>query len=255
MSKNKQINYEDKEMNLVDHLTELRKRLIITAISFVVFFIIGFIFVKDIYAFFEKDINFDLYYNSPGDIIWIFITLAGIVALVGTTPVLSTQLWLFIKPGLTKLERKTSLAYIPAVFLLFLFGLSFGYVLFINLILPFLLSLNDDMFIQLFTVDKYFRFMLRIVLPFALLFEIPIIIMFLTSLGIITPSFLKKTRKYAYFILLVVGALVTPPDIFLQLIVAIPLFVLYEISIYLSKIVYRKKQAKHQAFMADEDLE
>lgn len=255
MGKNKQINYEDKEMNLVDHLTELRKRLIITAISFVVFFIIGFIFVKDIYAFFEKDINFDLYYNSPGDIIWIFITLAGIVALVGTTPVLSTQLWLFIKPGLTKLERKTSLAYIPAVFLLFLFGLSFGYVLFINLILPFLLSLNDDMFIQLFTVDKYFRFMLRIVLPFALLFEIPIIIMFLTSLGIITPSFLKKTRKYAYFILLVVGALVTPPDIFLQLIVAIPLFVLYEISIYLSKIVYRKKQAKHQAFMADEDLE
>lgn len=251
MAKKKRKNNEDMEMNVIDHLAELRKRLIITAISFVIFFIIGFVFVKDIYGFFEKDINFDLYYNSPGDIIWIFLTLAGIVGLVGTTPVFSLQLWLFIKPGLTKSERKTSLAYVPAVFLLFVFGLTFGYILFINLILPFLLTLNDGMFIELFTVDKYFRFMFRMTLPFALLFEIPIIIMFLTSLGIVTPTLLKKMRKYAYFILLIVGALVTPPDIFLQLMVAFPLFVLYEISIYLAKMVYRRKQAKHKAFMED----
>lgn len=255
MVRKKRTNSEDMEMNLVGHLTELRKRLIITAISFVIFFIVGFIFVKDIYSFFETDINFDLYYNSPGDIIWIFLTLAGIVALIGTTPVLSFQLWLFIKPGLTKSERKTSLAYVPAVFLLFILGLTFGYILFINLILPFLISLNDGMFIELFTVDKYFKFLFRMTLPFALLFEIPIIIMFLTSLGIFTPDFLKKTRKYAYFILLIIGALVTPPDIFLQLLVAIPLFMLYEISIYLSKIVYRKKQAKYKAFMESDSDE
>lgn len=251
MARKKLSDGEDVEMNLVGHLTELRKRLITTVVAFVIFFIVGFIFVKDIYSFFETNIDFDLYYNSPGDIIWIFLTLAGIVGLIGTTPVFSLQLWLFIKPGLTKSERRTSLGYVPAVFLLFIFGLAFGYTLFINLILPFLISLNDGMFIELFTVDKYFKFMFRMTLPFALLFEIPVIIMFLTSLGVVTPSFLKKTRKYAYFILLIIGALVTPPDIFLQLLVAIPLFTLYEISIYLSKIVYRRKQAKHKAFMED----
>src|SRR5699024_4979426 len=119
------------------------------------------------------------------------------------------------------------------------------------LILPFLLSLNDNMFNEIFTVEKYFRFLLRMTVPFALLFEIPIITMFLTSLGILTPQFLRKVRKYAYFILLIVGALVTPPDVFLQLAVAIPLFILYEISIYLSAMVYRNKQKKHTEFMKD----
>src|SRR5699024_2464534 len=107
----------------------------------------------------------------------------------------------------------------------------------------------DGMFNELFTVEKYFRFLLRMTLPYAVLFEIPIILMFLTSLGIITPTFLRKTRKYAYFILLIVGALVTPPDVVLQLAVAIPLFILYEISIYLSSIVYRKKMEKHVEYM------
>src|SRR5699024_11281764 len=102
---------------------------------------------------------------------------------------------------------------------------------------------------QLFTVEKYFRFMFQIMLIFGLLFEIPIITMFLTSLGILSPDILRKMRKYAYFILLIVGALVTPPDIFLQLIVALPLFLLYEISIYLSSIVKRRKERKHKSFM------
>src|SRR5699024_3778424 len=142
-------------------------------------------------------------------------------------------------------------SYIPAVFLLFLGGLVFGYFMFVKLILPFLLSLNDGMFNEVFTVEKYFRFLLRVTLTFAILFELPIIIMFLTSLGIITPQFLRKMRKYAYFILLIVGALVTPPDVILQLVVAIPLFLLYEISIYLAVIVYRKKQKRHREYMEE----
>src|SRR5690625_3496349 len=105
------------------------------------------------------------------------------------------------------------------------------------------------MFNELFTVEKYFRFLFRITIPFALIFEIPIITMFLTSLGILSPDFLRKMRKYAYFILLIVGALVTPPDVFLQLVVAFPLFLLYEISIYFSSIVHRRKEQKHKEFM------
>lgn len=242
----------EKEMDIVGHLSELRKRIIITGIIFIALFIIAFIYKDQIYYFFDKDIDFVLKYTSPGDIIWIYFTMAGLVAIVGTLPILCLQLWLFIKPGLTAIEKRVSLAYIPAIFLLFVGGLAFGYFLFIELILPFLLSLNDGTFEELFTVDKYFRFMFRLTIPFAILFEIPIITMFLTSLGIITPAFLRKTRKYAYLILLIVGAFVTPPDIVLQIVVAVPLFLLYEVSIYLSAIVYRNKIKKHRAFMEQE---
>lgn len=240
---------KDSEMNLVGHLTELRNRIIVTIVFFIIFFIIGFIFIEDIYGFFEADIDFQLTVTGIADIIWIYISIAGILAIVGTLPILSLQLWLFIKPGLKKHERTTSLAYVPAVFFLFVMGLVFGYFLFIQLIVPFLLSLNDGMFNELFTVDKYFKFMFKVIIPFALIFEIPIVSMFLTSLGIINAMTLRKIRKYAYLILLIVGALITPPDIFLQLIVALPLFILYEISIYLSAIVERRKERKHKKFM------
>ena len=240
---------DEKRMDIVGHLSELRNRLIVTGIFFIVFFIIGFIFIKDIYAFFESDFDFKLTVTSPGDIIWIYFTLAGLIAVVGTLPVLCLQLWLFIRPGLTKSERKASLSYIPAIFLLFVLGLVFGYYMFVKLILPFLLSLNDGMFNELFTVDKYFRFLLRVTLPFAFLFELPVIMMFLTSLGIITPSFLKRIRKYAYFVLLVIAAIITPPDLFLHLLVTVPLILIYEISISLSGIVYRKKLKRHEEYM------
>lgn len=250
-----QPNQLEKEMNLTGHLSELRNRLIVTGIFFVVFFIVGFIYVKEIYYFFVNDVSFELNITSPGDIIWIYFTMAGIVALVGTLPILCLQIWLFIKPGLTSNERKASLAYIPAVFILFIVGLAFGYLIFIKLILPFLLSLNDGMFNQIFTVDKYFKFLTRATLPFALLFEIPILAMFLTSLGIITPDYMRKVRKYAYFILVIIGTIVTPPDFVLQTIVAIPLILLYEISIFCSKAVYKKKLKKHQEFMGNDTLE
>lgn len=254
MSEEQQIQSE-KEMNVTGHLSELRNRLIVTVIFFVAFFIVGFIYVKEIYYFFVNDVDFALNITSPGDIIWIYFTMAGLVALVGTLPILCIQVWLFIKPGLTSNERKASLAYIPAVFILFLVGLTFGYLIFIKLILPFLLSLNDGMFNQIFTVDKYFKFLLRVTLPFAILFEIPIVAMFLTSLGVITPDFMKKTRKYAYFILVIIGTIVTPPDFILQLVVAVPLILLYEISIYFAGIVYKKKLKKHQEFMENDTTE
>lgn len=240
---------EEIEMNLVGHLTELRNRIIVTLIFFIIFFIIGFIYIKDIYGFFEADIDFKLTVTGIADIIWIYISMAGILAIVGTLPIFSLQLWLFIKPGLKKQERRASLSYVPAVFLLFVFGLVFGYLLFTNLIVPFLLSLNDGLFNELFTVDKYFKFMFKVTIPFALLFEIPIVTMFLTSLGILNPVFLRKSRKYAYLILLVLSALITPPDVFLQLIVAVPLFILYEISIYLSAVVERRKKRRHKEYM------
>jgi len=244
-----------KEMDVVGHLSELRNRIIVTFLFFAIFFIIGFIYVKDIYAFFVNDIDMELTVISPGEIIWIYFSMAGIVAIAGTLPILAFQVWAFIKPGLTPHERKVSLPYIPAIFLLFLGGLAFGYVIFVKLIFPFLLSLNTDMFDVMFTVDRYFKFLFRITLPFAILFELPIIAMFLTGLGILTPDIMKKFRKYAYFILIVLSTMLTPPDLILPLLVSIPLIILYEISIYLSKFVYRRKIKKHNEFMEQESIQ
>lgn len=102
-----------KEMNVVGHLTELRNRLIVTGLSFVVFFIISFVNIQRIYNFFKSDIPFELHITSPGEIVWVYITISAVAALIGTLPILSIQLWLFIQPGLTKTERKASLSYIP----------------------------------------------------------------------------------------------------------------------------------------------
>ncbi|MEN2766229.1 twin-arginine translocase subunit TatC [Ornithinibacillus xuwenensis] len=242
-------NYDEKEMNFTGHLSELRNRLVVTAIFFILFFIVSFIFVEDIYNFFESDIDFKLTLLSPGEIMWIWFTIAGVVALAGTLPILAFQIWMFIKPGLTAKEQKASLAFIPAIFLLFIGGLACGYLMFIKLILPFLLSLNDGIFNEMFTVEKYFKFLLRVTLPFAIIFEIPVITMFLTKLGILTPNIMRKTRKYAYLVLIIIATMVTPPDFFLPIFVAIPFILLYEISIYLAAIVYRKKQEKHKEFM------
>ncbi|WP_188453913.1 twin-arginine translocase subunit TatC [Virgibacillus oceani] len=253
MSEDQQFDNE-KEMNVTGHLSELRNRLIVTAVFFVIFFGLGFAYVKQIYGFLVKDLDFMLNFTSPTDIVSVYFTMAGLVAITGTLPILCIQIWLFIKPGLTSNERKASLAYIPAVFLLFIAGIVFGYLVFTKLIMPFLLQLNDGFANELYTFGNYFKFMFHVTIPFAVLFEIPMIAMFLTTLGIITPDFMRKTRKYAYFILVIIGAIITPPDFVLQIVVAIPLIILYEISIYLSGIVYRKKLKKHKEFMEQDSL-
>ncbi|GAA0444594.1 twin-arginine translocase subunit TatC [Lentibacillus halophilus] len=240
---------QDKDMNVVGHLSELRNRLIVTAVFFILFFVAGFVYVEEIYDFIAADLPFKLSVTGLTDLISVYITLAGLVAIIGTLPILCLQIWLFIKPGLTKPERKATLWYIPIIFLLFLIGIVFGYIIFVQLIVPFLLSLNNDMFNEIFTYDRYFKLLFRIVIPFALFFEIPIIAMFLTRLGVLTPDFMRKTRKYAYLIIVIIGAVITPPDFTLQLVVAVPLIIIYEISIYLAAVVYRKKLKKHREFM------
>ncbi|MDQ0197621.1 twin-arginine translocase subunit TatC [Neobacillus ginsengisoli] len=233
---------EDKELHLVDHLEELRKRIIISALAFVVFFIVGFIYVEKIYKWFVGDMK--LLVLGPGDIIWIYFMLATVVAVAGTIPVLALQIWLFVKPALRPIERKVTLSYIPALFFLFLIGLSFGYFVIFPMVLKFLVNIGGNMFVTNFTVDRYFSFIMNMTIPFGVLFELPVLVMFLTSLGIINPFVLAKIRKYAYFVLIIIAVVITPPDFMSDFIVTLPLLLLYEISINLSKIIYRKKIKK-----------
>lgn len=229
-------------MNVVQHLEELRKAILITAGIFSVFFLLAFIYVQDIYRILVKDLPFKLALLGPSDILMIYLMIASVVALAATIPVAAHQMWRYISPGLTAKERKVTLAYIPALFILFIVGISFGYFILFPLVLNFLMSLSDGMFTTFFTTEKYFRFLLNMTLPFGFLFELPIVIMFLTSLGIINPFVLQKIRKYAYFVLTVTSVLITPPDFIADILVIIPLLLLYEGSITLSKIVFRRKQ-------------
>jgi sec-independent protein translocase protein TatC len=248
---------EDKELNIVDHLDELRTRLIVTVAAFIIFFVVGFIYVEEIYKFITKDLDVKLIVLGPSDIIWVYFMIAAVIAFAGTIPVLATQVWLFVKPALKPIERKISLSYIPALFLLFIVGLCFGYFVIFPTIMNFLIELSGEMMATNFTAEKYFRFILTTTIPFGVLFELPVVLMFLTSLGIINPYVLQKIRKYAYFILILVAIVISPPDFMSDFIVAIPLIFLYEISVNLSKIVYKrklKKQKKWEEEMANNDV-
>lgn len=244
----------DKELNMIDHLGELRKRLIITALAFIVFFTIGFVFVEEIYKWFVRDLEVKLIVLGPSDIIWVYFMLAGVIAVAGTIPILALQIWLFVKPALKPFEKKASLSYIPALFLLFLVGLSFGYFVIFPTVLSFLVELSGDMFVTNFTAEKYFRFLMTMTLPFAFLFELPVVVMFLTSIGIINPYLLAKIRRYAYFVLIIVSVIISPPDFISDILVTIPLLLLYEISISLSKIVYKRRQKRLEKEIDFDDL-
>lgn len=232
----------EKELNLFQHLEELRKRIIIVGVAFVIFFAIGLMYAKDIYLILMANYHGKLLVLGPSDIIKVYFQLGSIIAFAGITPITSWQIWLFVKPGLHPNERKLALGYIPALFLLFVAGISFGYFFIFPNILHFLTNLGKEIMITNFTADKYFSFLINITLPFGIAFELPLVMMFLTSLGIINPYNVAKLRKYAYFILVIIATLISPPEFISHLSVAVPLILIYEISISLSKLEFKRKQ-------------
>ncbi|MFB3170850.1 twin-arginine translocase subunit TatC [Neobacillus sp. 179-C4.2 HS] len=230
------------DMALIGHFEELRKRLIIILGAFMVLFILAFVYVEDIYQWLVQDLEVQLAILGPSDILWVYLMLSCVVAISGTIPIAAYQIWLFVRPALKDSERKVTLAYIPSLFLLFIVGISFGYFIIFPIVFQFLLSMSEGMFMTFFTTEKYFTFLLHMTLPFGFLFELPVVIMFLTSLGVLNPYRLQKIRKYSYFVLIVTAVLITPPDFLSDILVVIPLIFLYECSVLLSKVVYKRKQ-------------
>lgn len=232
---------ENKELHLVDHLEEIRRRLIMTLLAFVSFLIANFIFVQDIYKWLVKDLDGKLAILGPSEILWVYLMIASVFAIAATIPVAAYQTWRFVAPALNPEESKVTIRFIPGLFLLFIAGISFGYFVLFPIVLGFLTSLSAGQFETMYTAEKYFRFMINLTLPFGFLFEMPLVVMFLTRLGILNPIRLAKARKLSYFGLIVISVLITPPDLLSDVLVIIPLLVLYEVSVSMSKIVYRKK--------------
>ncbi|OIK11043.1 twin arginine-targeting protein translocase TatC [Bacillus sp. MUM 116] len=232
----------EKELNLVEHLDELRKRLIISAAAFLIFLVLGLVYSKEIYVFFMGNLGYKLMVLGPSDIIMIYFHLASVIAVAGTIPVAAWQIWIFVKPALSSFERKVALAYIPALFFLFIGGMAFGYFFIFPNVMRFLIHLGNDLMTTSFTAEKYFSFLLNMTLPFGFAFELPLVLMFLTTLGIVNPYRIAKMRKYAYLILVIIASMISPPEFISHISVAIPLILIYEISVLLSIMVFKRKQ-------------
>lgn len=237
----------DKELHLTEHLAELRKRLLITLGTFVVALCGALLYVQPIYEFLTRDLDDQLQVLGPTDVIWVYFMIAGVFAIAVTIPVGAYQLWRFVSPGLLPSERNITLAYVPALAVLFVAGLCFGYFIIYPMVLMFLENIAAGQFITSYTAEKYFRFILHMTIPFGILFEMPAVVMFLTSLGILNPVRMAKMRKMAYLVLTIAAVTITPPDIVSDILVIVPLFLLYEISVGLSRIVYRKRLTKMEA--------
>ncbi|WP_339698571.1 twin-arginine translocase subunit TatC [uncultured Marixanthomonas sp.] len=263
------------EMSFLDHLEELRWHLIRSTVAVVIVATLAFIakdFIFDVLLFGPKSANFPTYKllckaaqfigmdsfcfdelpfriqsrTMSGQFsahIWTSITAGIIVAF----PYIVYEFWKFISPGLMPNERKNSRGFIFIASFLFFIGVLFGYYVITPLSINFLGSyrVSEEVFND-FDLSSYISLVRASVLASGLIFQLPIVIYFLTKVGLVTPEILRKYRKFALVIVLIISAVITPPDIASQVIVAVPVVILYEISIYISKAVLRKqaKEAK-----------
>jgi sec-independent protein translocase protein TatC len=173
--------------------------------------------------------------------VWICI-LAGFIL---SFPFILWEIWKFISPALYDSEKKNAKTFIFVSSLLFFIGILFGYFVVVPMSVQFLATFTiSSMVKNQFTLDSYISMIKTSVIASGLFFELPIIIYFLTKLGLVSPEFLRKYRKYAIVIVLIVAAIVTPPDVVSQVIVAIPMLLIFEMSVIISSIVYKKKNKK-----------
>ncbi|OPG17682.1 twin-arginine translocase subunit TatC [Ferroacidibacillus organovorans] len=231
------------QQRFVPHMEELRKRIIFVLAFFLISLIGSLTFVNPLYHILTKTAgNVPLAVLGPGDIVSIYFMIGGICALVFTTPFLFWQVWLFVSPGLQAKERRYAARLIAPITFMFLLGISFGYFLVFPQVYHFLQRLGQQSFRFFITATEYFSFMTNIVLPFGFFFELPVVVVFLTRIGILTPGVMRKFRRFAYFGCVVLGTLISPPELISHLSVTVPLILLYELSIFLSAATYRKRQ-------------
>lgn len=251
-----EVNEEERE--ITEHIDEIRKRILIVAYFFAAAVIGGFFLSKPLIYHMQNapwTENVQMHAFQVTDPLRIYILVIVVIAFVIVLPVIMYQLWAFISPGLYSNERKLTLSYIPIVTILMLTGMAFSYFVLVPYIIRFTFDLSIEMGIQTtIGINEYFGFLFRTVLPFGAVFQMPILVLFLTQLGIITPMFLKRNRKYAYFILFVIAAVIAPPDLMTHVMLTVPMILLYEISIFISRSGY-KRYLKAEQKAIEEELE
>ncbi|RIV18856.1 twin-arginine translocase subunit TatC [Alicyclobacillaceae bacterium I2511] len=232
---------------LVAHLEELRRRFIWVLLFFVITFIVALLFVNRIYGVLEAPMGSQkLVILGPAEVVHVYFALAGMSALSITLPFAVWQLWLYVRPALRQTEQRIIRAYVVPTIIMFFLGVSFGYFVIFPLVFEFLMKLAKINFIPMITASEYVKFLLNLILPIGIMFELPVVILILSRLGIVTPKLLVRARKYAYFILIIIASMLSPPELVSHLSVAVPLILLYEVSVTLSKLVERRKNIRNR---------
>jgi sec-independent protein translocase protein TatC len=274
----------EKEMSFLEHLEELRWHIIRSILAIVFFMILAFIFKNFIFnhiilapknpAFFTNRILCEIgerwntmalcINTKPLNLINIkmsgqlttHITVAMVTGLILAFPVILWEFWQFFKPALRENEARYAKGAVFAASLLFFTGVLFGFFMLAPLSIHFLSSyeISSDVVNQI-NVRSYIGTLTSICLATGLVFELPIVAFFLTKIGVITPTFMRKYRKHAIVVIFILAAIITPPDVFSQTLVAIPLLILYEVSILISGRVMKQKEKERNDFMNDSNSE
>lgn len=269
-------------MTFLDHLEELRWHIIRAAFAVLIFTVVAFalapwVFNHIVFAparpdfvFYDwmcslgkltgneetlcvKEIPFKIQSRYMTGQFVMHITASLVLGLVIAFPYVAWEIWRFVKPGLLKNERRYARGAVFFISLLFFMGVTFGYFIMSPVAVYFLSTYSiSDLIVNEFDITSYVSTIVTLVLGSGLLFQLPVVVYFLTRVGLLTPVFMRQNRKFAIVIILIIAAIVTPPDPFSQTMIAIPLFLLYEVSILISAYVIRQK--KKQEAMETENL-
>lgn len=228
----------EKKFTLAEHLEELRGRILKSALAVVVISCLIYNFVDRIMPYLAKPVG-RLVFIAPQEAFFANIKIAFFAGLLLSSPIVLYQAWRFISLGLSEKERKYALIFGPLSFVFFSFGAAFGYGVIVPIGIKFLLGFASGLMAPMITVSSYISFVGMLTLVFGLIFQLPLVSLFLTKIGIVTPSALSGKRKHAVVSMFIAGAILTPPDVVTQCLMAVPLLVLYEIGIIFSKLAYK----------------
>jgi len=237
----------DEKQPFMSHLEELRKRLINCAISVGLGFIICYLFKEELFKILMLPLKNQMpegdrviFTNLP-EMFFTYIKTAFVGGIVISSPFIFHQLWLFIAPGLYQHEKRYLIPFVLSSSLLFLAGTLFAYFVVFPFGFKFFLGFANDYIQALPSVKQYFSFSIKLLLAFGLIFQLPVVVFFISKMGLLGPDTLKKNRKYALLLIFVIAAILTPPDVITQFMMAGPLLILYEISIWVSAIASKGK--------------
>jgi sec-independent protein translocase protein TatC len=248
---------KSKQNSFVGHLTELRSRLIKSFIFLFIFFIFCYFYAEEIYSFLLKpyamavqddEKSRRMIFTALHETFIVYLKVAFFAAIFISSPIILTQLWKFVAPGLYKNEKKALLPYLVATPTLFLLGGMLVYYLIMPLAIRFFLSFESsaqvgNLPIQLEAkVNEYLSLVMRLIFAFGLSFQLPVILSLLARIGFVDSDYLKKRRKYVIVIIFIVAAILTPPDPITQIGLGIPLLILYELSILSVKLIEKKNK-------------
>lgn len=244
----------DDKATIIEHLEELRKSLLVSIVAIILGAVVAFYFSDIILAMIQRPVkmlDLNLVFIGITEGFYIKMKLALWGGFVLAFPVVAWQIYRFVSPALFANEKKYVLILVPIMVVLFALGVVFAYVVVLPVAIAVLVLLAGDLEPML-TAEKYVSFFLTFTIPFGLVFELPVIVYFLTRLGVIDARWLAAKRKYALLAIFVAAAVLTPgPDPLSQVLMGVPIYVLYEISILVSKIFSRKKASDN----SEEDLD